>query len=128
MEGRHVGLDFHDLLIEALMLGQCPENLPIRVVKPTDAEAFEAQCVELSVVGNYFLCWYVTREMSVLQEESQHPCSQRSTQTRGVRRVPYQIMIARTDDATRFLANRRSADCGVGVKCAPTELCLPLIH
>jgi ParB family transcriptional regulator, chromosome partitioning protein len=32
------------------------EKLPVRVVKLTDAEAIEAQCVELSVVGKYFLC------------------------------------------------------------------------
>ncbi|MGA2415966.1 MAG: ParB N-terminal domain-containing protein [Candidatus Sulfotelmatobacter sp.] len=30
------------------------ENLPMRVVKLTEAEAIEAQCVELSVVGNSF--------------------------------------------------------------------------
>ena len=32
------------------------EKLPVRVVKLTDAEAIEAQCVELSVVGKMFLC------------------------------------------------------------------------
>jgi ParB-like nuclease domain len=32
------------------------EKLPVRVVKLTDAEAIEAQCVELSVVGKIFLC------------------------------------------------------------------------
>jgi ParB family chromosome partitioning protein len=32
------------------------EKLPVRVVKLTDAEAIEAQCVELSVVGKKFLC------------------------------------------------------------------------
>jgi ParB family chromosome partitioning protein len=32
------------------------ENLPVRVVKLTDAEAIECQCVELSVVGKSFLC------------------------------------------------------------------------
>jgi ParB family transcriptional regulator, chromosome partitioning protein len=32
------------------------EKLPVRVVKLTDAEAIEAQCVELSVVGKSFLC------------------------------------------------------------------------
>ena len=32
------------------------ETLPVRVVKLTDAEAIEAQCVELSVVGKIFLC------------------------------------------------------------------------
>src|SRR5271155_1039793 len=32
------------------------EKLPVRVVKLTDAEAIEAQCVELSVVGNSFVC------------------------------------------------------------------------
>jgi ParB family chromosome partitioning protein len=31
------------------------EKLPVRVVKLTDAEAIEAQCVELSVVGKKFL-------------------------------------------------------------------------
>jgi ParB family chromosome partitioning protein len=30
------------------------EKLPVRVVKLTDAEAIEAQCVELSVVGKEF--------------------------------------------------------------------------
>ena len=32
------------------------EKLPVRVVKLTDAEAIEAQCVELSVVGKIVLC------------------------------------------------------------------------
>ncbi len=32
------------------------ESLPVRVVKLTDAEAIEAQVVELSVVGKIFLC------------------------------------------------------------------------
>jgi ParB family chromosome partitioning protein len=32
------------------------EKLPARVVKLTDAEAIEAQCVELSVVGKSLLC------------------------------------------------------------------------
>ena len=32
------------------------EKLPVRVVKLTDAEAIEAQCVELSVVRKSFLC------------------------------------------------------------------------
>jgi ParB family transcriptional regulator, chromosome partitioning protein len=32
------------------------EKLPVRAVKLTDAEAIEAQCVELSVVGRIFLC------------------------------------------------------------------------
>ena len=32
------------------------EKLPVRVVKLTDAEAIEAQCVELSVVGKIFSC------------------------------------------------------------------------
>jgi hypothetical protein len=32
------------------------ENLPVRIVKLTDAEAIEAQCVELSVVGKISLC------------------------------------------------------------------------
>ena len=32
------------------------ERLPVRVVKLTDAEAIEAQCVELSVVRKGFLC------------------------------------------------------------------------
>ena len=32
------------------------ENLPVRVVKLTDAEAIEAQVVALSVVGKSFLC------------------------------------------------------------------------
>jgi ParB family chromosome partitioning protein len=30
------------------------EKLPVRVVKLTDAEAIEAQCVELSIVGKRF--------------------------------------------------------------------------
>jgi len=32
------------------------EKLPVRVVKLTDAEAIEAQCVELSVAGKMFSC------------------------------------------------------------------------
>jgi ParB family transcriptional regulator, chromosome partitioning protein len=32
------------------------EKLPVRVVKLTDAEAIEAQRVELSVVGKIFAC------------------------------------------------------------------------
>ena len=32
------------------------EKVPVRVVKLTDAEAIEAQCVELSVAGKHFLC------------------------------------------------------------------------
>ncbi|MBZ5658346.1 MAG: ParB/RepB/Spo0J family partition protein [Acidobacteriia bacterium] len=32
------------------------EKLPVRVVKLTDAEAIEAQCVELSLVRKVFLC------------------------------------------------------------------------
>jgi ParB family chromosome partitioning protein len=32
------------------------ENLPIRIVKLTGAEAIECQCVELSVVGKKFFC------------------------------------------------------------------------
>ncbi len=32
------------------------EIVPVRIVKLTDAEAIEAQCVELSVVGKSFLC------------------------------------------------------------------------
>jgi ParB family chromosome partitioning protein len=31
-------------------------SLPVRIVKLTDAEAIEAQVVELSVVGKSFLC------------------------------------------------------------------------
>ena len=34
------------------------EKLPVRVVKLTDAEAIEAQCVELSIVRKSFLCRY----------------------------------------------------------------------
>ena len=32
------------------------EKLPVRIVTLTDAEAIEAQCVELSAVGKSFLC------------------------------------------------------------------------
>jgi hypothetical protein len=32
------------------------EAIPVRVVKLSDAEAIEAQVVELSVVGKIFLC------------------------------------------------------------------------
>jgi hypothetical protein len=32
------------------------EKLPVRVVKLTDAEAIEAQCVELSIVRKRFVC------------------------------------------------------------------------
>ena len=40
-----------------LRAAKMPElaKLPVRVVKLTDAEAIEAQCVELSVVGKIFL-------------------------------------------------------------------------
>jgi hypothetical protein len=49
------------------------------------------------------------------------------TQSLGVP-VLYQIRLRVTDDSTRFLANRYSADCSIGVKCPPTELYLPLVH
>ena len=39
------------------------EKLPVRVVKLTDAEAIEAQCVELSVVGKGFRCQYAVRHV-----------------------------------------------------------------
>jgi ParB family chromosome partitioning protein len=39
------------------------EKLPVRVVKLTDAEAIEAQCVELSVVGKIFLWRYAARHV-----------------------------------------------------------------
>jgi ParB-like chromosome segregation protein Spo0J len=39
------------------------EKLPVRVVKLTDAEAIEAQCVELSAVGKSFLCLYAVRHV-----------------------------------------------------------------
>ena len=39
------------------------EKLPVRVVKLTDAEAIEAQCVELSVVRKSFSCRYATRHV-----------------------------------------------------------------
>jgi ParB family chromosome partitioning protein len=32
------------------------EKVPVRIVKLTDAEAIEAQCVELSIVRKCFLC------------------------------------------------------------------------
>jgi ParB/RepB/Spo0J family partition protein len=32
------------------------ESVPVRIVKLSNAEAIEAQCVELSVVGKSFLC------------------------------------------------------------------------
>jgi ParB family chromosome partitioning protein len=32
------------------------EKLPVRVARLTDAEAIEAECVELSVVGKSYLC------------------------------------------------------------------------
>ena len=32
------------------------KNVPVRIVKLTDSEAIEAQCVELSVVGKISLC------------------------------------------------------------------------
>jgi ParB family chromosome partitioning protein len=38
-------------------------NLPVRVVKLTDAEAIECQCVELSVVRKSFSCRYATRHV-----------------------------------------------------------------
>ena len=39
------------------------DNFPVRVVKLTDAEAIEAQGVELSVVGKSFLCRYAARHV-----------------------------------------------------------------
>ncbi len=39
------------------------EKLPVRVVKLTDAEAIEAQCVELSVVGKIVLWRYAARHV-----------------------------------------------------------------
>jgi ParB-like chromosome segregation protein Spo0J len=39
------------------------EKLPVRVVKLTDAEAIEAQCVELFVVRKSFLCLYAARHV-----------------------------------------------------------------
>jgi hypothetical protein len=33
------------------------DSIPVRVVKLTDAEAIEAQVVELSIVRKSFLCW-----------------------------------------------------------------------
>jgi hypothetical protein len=39
------------------------EKLPVRVLKLTDAEAIEAQCVELSLVGKIFLCKYAARHV-----------------------------------------------------------------
>jgi ParB family chromosome partitioning protein len=39
------------------------ETLPVRVVKLTDAEAIEAQCVELSVVRKSFPCQRADRHV-----------------------------------------------------------------
>jgi ParB family chromosome partitioning protein len=39
------------------------ENLPVRIVTLTDAEAIEAQCVELSAVGKIFQCRYAARHV-----------------------------------------------------------------
>jgi hypothetical protein len=64
----------------------------------------------------------IAREISTSVHRTIHSDSRRPP------RVPYQITIVRTHDSMRFLANRYSADCGIGVKCAPTELCVPLTH
>jgi ParB family transcriptional regulator, chromosome partitioning protein len=32
------------------------EKVPVRIVNLSDAEAIEAQCVELSILGKSFLC------------------------------------------------------------------------
>jgi ParB/RepB/Spo0J family partition protein len=39
------------------------EKLPVSMVKLTDAEAIEAECLELSVVGKYFLCLYAAGDV-----------------------------------------------------------------
>jgi ParB-like chromosome segregation protein Spo0J len=36
------------------------DSVPVRIVNLTDAEALEAQLIELSIVGKSFLCIYAT--------------------------------------------------------------------
>jgi hypothetical protein len=43
--------------LRAAELGEL-KNMPVRIVKLTDAAAIETQCVESSVVGKIFLCYY----------------------------------------------------------------------
>jgi hypothetical protein len=41
-------------------LGMTAATVPVRIVNLTDAEALEAQLIELSIVGKSFLCLYAT--------------------------------------------------------------------
>jgi ParB-like chromosome segregation protein Spo0J len=43
----------------AAQIAEAP-TVPVRVVNLTDAEALEAQLIELSIVGKSFLCLYAT--------------------------------------------------------------------
>jgi len=43
------------------LIDKVPVRVPVCVVKFTDAEAIEAQCVELSIVRKSFLCWRAAR-------------------------------------------------------------------
>ena len=43
----------------AAQIAEAP-TVPVRIVHLTDAEALEAQLIELSIVGKSFLCLYAT--------------------------------------------------------------------
>jgi ParB/RepB/Spo0J family partition protein len=49
------------------------EKLPVRIVKLTDAEAIEAQCVELSAVRKSFSCRYATRHVVHMEKTGRVP-------------------------------------------------------
>jgi ParB family chromosome partitioning protein len=44
----------------AAQLAEAP-TVPVRIVNLTDAEALEAQLIELSIVGKSFLCLHAAR-------------------------------------------------------------------
>ena len=46
----------------AAQIAEAP-TVPVRIVNLTDAEALEAQLVELSIVGNTFLCFHAARHV-----------------------------------------------------------------
>ena len=46
----------------AAQMAEAP-TVPVRIVNLTDAEALEAQLIELSIVGNSFLCFHAARHV-----------------------------------------------------------------
>jgi ParB family chromosome partitioning protein len=46
----------------AAQIAEAP-TVPVRIVNLTDAEALEAQLIELSIVGNSFLCFHAARHV-----------------------------------------------------------------